>query len=129
MKSQLGMNPSTASGRLVKDILYALVLETGQNTCYHCGDPMTRETFSVEHKEPWLDSEEPAKMFFDLNNISFSHHACNMRAARRKQAPCGVESRYNKGCRCDPCKKAKADAVKSRYTTEKRLATYHRTGH
>lgn len=77
---QLGMNPSTASGRLVKDLLFSFVKDT---PCFHCGGSLTRETFSIEHKTPWLDSEDPAGLFFDLDNISFSHHACNVSAARR----------------------------------------------
>ena len=35
-KMQLGMNPSTASNRLVKDVLWKLVQQTGQNTCCKC---------------------------------------------------------------------------------------------
>lgn len=82
-QDQLGMNPSTAQHRLVKDILYKLVVATNQNDCFICGSPMSRDTFSIEHKEAWLDSEDPVKNFFDLENISFSHLACNVAAARK----------------------------------------------
>lgn len=82
-QQQLGMNPSTASGRLVKDVLYKLVVQTGQNNCYHCGFPMSRDTFSIEHMVPWLDSEDPLGLFFDLDNISFSHISCNVAAGRK----------------------------------------------
>ena len=58
-KMQLGMNPSTASHRLVKDTLWRLIQATDQTACVKCGDSMTRETFSIEHLEPWLDSEDP----------------------------------------------------------------------
>lgn len=81
-KAQLGMNPSTASGRLLKDILFELVGKTGQKDCHRCGEELTRETFSIEHIVPWLDSEDPVGLYFDLDNISFSHQACN-HAARR----------------------------------------------
>lgn len=77
------MNPSTASGRLVKDLLWNFVVQTGQDSCYHCGNKMTRETFSVEHMKPWLDSDNPSEMFFDIKNIAYSHHSCNASAARR----------------------------------------------
>lgn len=80
---QLGMNPSTASARLLKDILFKFVVETGNDKCFHCGKPITRETLSVEHKTPWLDSENPQTLFFDLDNIAFSHLACNTGAARK----------------------------------------------
>ena len=82
-QAQLGMNPSTAQQRLVKDILYKLVVDTGQNSCFKCGGEMSRATFSIEHKEAWMDSEEPLRKFFDLNNISFSHLICNIKTARK----------------------------------------------
>ena len=44
---------------------------------------MDRETFSIEHKTPWLDSGDPIGLYFDLDNISFSHLSCNCRASRR----------------------------------------------
>ena len=80
---QLGMNPSTASGRLVKDILYRFIVDTGNNNCYKCGMMMCRDTFSIEHKTPWLDSDDPLGLYFDLENISFSHGVCNTKAGRK----------------------------------------------
>ena len=35
-ENQLGMNPSTASGRLSKDILFLLIVETGKDNCFQC---------------------------------------------------------------------------------------------
>ena len=78
---QLGMNPSTASGRLVKDVLFKFVSEAGHK-CFQCGGGLTRETFSLEHKTPWLHTDEPVKNYFDLDNIAFSHKSCNSSAAR-----------------------------------------------
>lgn len=80
-QQQLGMNPGTAQGRLVKDLLFKFV-QLHHPNCYRCGEAMTRETFSIEHKTPWLDSEDPVGLFFDLDNIDFSHHSCNVKAAR-----------------------------------------------
>ena len=80
--SQLGMNSSTASHRLVKDLLFSFVKDT---PCYHCGGTLERENFSIEHKVPWLDSEDPKGLFFDLDNISYSHLSCNVKAARRNK--------------------------------------------
>lgn len=102
-QNQLGMNPSTASHRLVKDILYSLIVETGRNTCYKCGKPMCRKTFSIEHITPWLDSEDPAKLFFDLQNISFSHKSCNYESRRIPEPKHGGITRYKQGCRCNLC--------------------------
>ena len=127
---QLGMNPSTASHRLVKDTLWRLVVQAGQNLCYRCEEPMTRETFSIEHKEAWLDSCDPLGLYFDQENISFSHLSCNIKDSRSGRTPsgCGTEVRYDKGCRCALCKEAKRLKKASRYTTEARQAQYKRTG-
>lgn len=127
---QLGMNASTASGRLLKDILFKFICDAGQNMCYQCGESMSREDFSIEHKTPWLDSSNPTELFFDLENISFSHLKCNIGAARRKKGfSHGTTAGYdNYGCRCDECKAAKAARRKKEYTPEKRRSTYERTG-
>lgn len=96
-QKQLGINPSTASHRLVKDILFSYVKDT---PCFHCKLPLTRETFSIEHKIPWLHSENPLELFFSLENISFSHMSCNREAARSTKIPVSVRSKnisdYNK---------------------------------
>lgn len=82
-KSQLGMNPSTAAARLVKDVLWHLVMQTGMDECCKCGEKMERETFSIEHLKPWLDSDDPVGLFFDIANIGFSHLRCNIADARK----------------------------------------------
>lgn len=129
-KTQLGMNPSTASNRLVKDVLWSLVVETGQGNCYRCGLPMTRETFSIEHKEPWLDSQDPLGRYFDLNNISFSHLKCNVGNRRQTVvAKCGTYSKYKTGCRCQPCTKANTNYAAAKYTKKGRQEKYRRTRH
>jgi len=82
---QLGMNPGTASYRLMKDILFSLLLEIGKNICFRCSLPLTRKDFSIEHKIPWLNSQNPVEKFFDITNISFSHLSCNCSAKTNKQ--------------------------------------------
>lgn len=127
---QLGMNPSTASHRLVKDTMWRLIGASGMNQCYRCGVEMTRETFSIEHKEAWLDSEDPLGLYFDQSNIAFSHLRCNIQDSRtRPAAVCGTQTKYNKyGCRCDPCKQAKSKDRAKTYTKEGRQDRYRRTG-
>ncbi len=80
---QLGMNPSTAQNRLVKDILFDFVVRMGEDKCFRCGSVVSRDDFSIEHKTAWLDSDEPQKLFFDLDNIAYSHMKCNFAAARK----------------------------------------------
>jgi hypothetical protein len=82
-RKQLGMDPGTASHRLVKDILWSYIVKCEDNFCHHCGAELSRDDFSIEHVIPWLHSEDPVKLFFDIDNISFSHLSCNISKARR----------------------------------------------
>lgn len=129
-KMQLGMNPSTASGRLVKDLLWNFVETTGQSACCKCGEPMSRETFSIEHVTPWLDSDDPVGLYFDIQNISYSHLKCNIEDARKTpvDTPCGTRGSYRKGCRCFPCIAAQTDYNRGLYASESRHQRYKRTG-
>lgn len=120
--TQLGMNPGTASGRLVKDLLFKFAVEAGHK-CHRCGGELVRETFSIEHKEPWLDSEDPVGLFFDLGNVAFSHLKCNVGASRRPNkgtGVCGTDASYTRGCRCQDCKTAHCATVKRNNPPEKR---------
>lgn len=109
---QLGMPIGTASAKLRKQLLFGLVQETGRDVCFQCGEKIEEiENFSIEHKVPYLDSEDPVGLFFDPNNIAFSHLKCNARAGRKPPlAGHGSFKRYSKhGCRCVPCTEANRD--------------------
>ena len=86
---QLGMNAGTASYRLIKDLLFDFVEKNG-HVCFRCKQKLNREDFSVDHIEAWLDSENPQQLFFDLNNIAYSHKTCNTSAARRPNKVCNT---------------------------------------
>jgi len=75
-KKQLGMDYGTASGRLRKMLMFNFAVDAGHK-CYRCGEDLKLTDFSVEHKVPWLNSESPVKLFFDINNIAYSHQSCN----------------------------------------------------
>tara|TARA_R100000306_G_scaffold61585_1_gene64617 strand:- start:5 stop:403 length:399 start_codon:yes stop_codon:yes gene_type:complete len=113
---QLGMNPGTASNRLRKLILFSFAQKLGFNWCYQCATEIKDiSKFTIEHKRPWLDSENPHEVFFDLDNIAFSHASCNYSAARyRKAKPCPSVNAYRMGCRCDGCKTSKSEYRKKR---------------
>lgn len=86
-QEQLGMPLGTASAKLRKSILFSLLKETGKNICFQCGRIIENEDeLSIEHKIPYLDSKNPKELFFDLNNIAFSHLSCNVKAARHPNA-------------------------------------------
>ena len=84
-KAMLGESFSTANYRLAKDLMFSLMGQAGHTQCYRCGGTLARDTFSIEHKEDWLDSDNPKVTFFDLDNIVFSHTACNYGAAAYKR--------------------------------------------
>jgi hypothetical protein len=79
---QLGISISTAQHQLRKMIMFDLVQKANLDNCFRCGNKVAIENFSIEHKENWLHSEVPKELFFDLNNIAFSHILCNSIARR-----------------------------------------------
>ena len=117
------MNPSTAQHRLVKDILWKLIVQTNNHICCKCGKVMTRETFSIEHLIPWLDSDNPIELFFDLDNISFSHLSCNMKDSRRPN------KREDRASYILEKRQKNTQRARERYTPEKRKLKYETTGH
>lgn len=74
---KLGRCFSSAYRQLTRDIMFDLIVRANQNICFRCGHQMDRDNYSIEHKDPWLNSDSPVEKFFDLSNISFSHIACN----------------------------------------------------
>ena len=79
---QLGMSYGKARNILNNEIMFMLVKKLGLNVCYRCGKKIkSSKDLSIEHMKSWLDSEDPKKLFFDLDNISFSHLSCNSAAS------------------------------------------------
>ncbi len=81
-KSQkLGMSFGKAGHILHKNILFNLVQKCDLDICYRCGKRIESKIhLSVEHKIAWLNSDKPKELFFDLDNIAFSHLKCNVDA-------------------------------------------------
>ena len=117
---QLGMDPGTAANRLKKTLLFEFAKELDIHWCYQCAAEIKNpDNFTIEHKTPWLHSEDPKGLFFDIDNIAFSHKSCNYSAARNRQGkPCPSLTAYRKGCRCDDCKKLKSENQK-KYSSKK----------
>jgi len=101
---QLGEPYGTANAKLRKSILFNLLKKHNENICFHCKKEIEKITdLSIEHKIPWLDSENPIELFYDLNNIEFSHLHCNCSVAR-KPYKILVKEGY---LRCKNCKQQK----------------------
>jgi len=124
-REQLGIDAATASHQLRKLILFSLVQQTARDICFRCQTKIEAiEEFSIEHKMPWLDSTNPVRVFFDLDNIAFSHLKCNI-AYRRKpnkkyftddELRAANQSRWRKSKR-------------KNYSSEARRVKYLRTGY
>lgn len=72
----LGMAHGTATNRLRKMILLHLLKKLGENYCFKCRQEIFEiDQLSIEHKEPW--EGKSIELFWDLNNIAFSHLSCN----------------------------------------------------
>ena len=113
---QLGMNPSTASNRLKKALMFEFAKKLDMHWCFQCGAEIeSYKDMSVEHKTPWMHSENPVELFFDIDNIAFSHNSCNYKASRGNQPriPCPSAASYKRGCRCDGCRKANSEYKKN----------------
>lgn len=116
-EKQLGMPLGTAANRLKKSIMFQLIVEAGHNTCFQCGQKITSiDDFTIEHKKTWLHSHDPLGAYMDLKNIGFSHASCNSgaRRVRKDVQPCGTNAAYDRGCRCDACRKARSEYRKAR---------------
>lgn len=104
---QLGMPFGTASHRLRKAVLFKYVQKAGDDVCFKCNKKIISiDELTIEHKKVWLHINP--ELFWDLNNIAFSHKICN-KAERQplkgNRPPHGTNTRYSKyRCRCEPCR-------------------------
>lgn len=72
----LGMPHGTANGRLRKMILFHLLKKYGENACARCSNAIESvNDLSIEHLKPWEGISE--HLFWDMDNIAFSHLHCN----------------------------------------------------
>ena len=80
---QLGISIGTASNRLKKMVMFKLLQDLNRNICFRCSDPIENYEFlSIDHKKPWLDGD--ISLFWDIENIAFSHLSCNIGCRRVK---------------------------------------------
>jgi hypothetical protein len=79
----LGMPFNKASRDLWRVVILGLLHDTGRDYCYRCerriSDP---KEISIEHKVPWESTQRP-ELFWDLNNVAFSHKKCNRPLSHR----------------------------------------------
>lgn len=125
-RERLGMNPSTARNRLIKTLLFKFVVNAGHK-CYRCGKELSIDTFSVDHILPWLNSDDPIGLFFDVDNIAFSHMRCNTLVACHTRKGTTKYPEYNGYSDTRQPWQVAADKARV-YDPEKRHQQYLRTG-
>lgn len=89
-KKQLGMPYGTACHRLRQQLLFSFAEQLSLLSCFVCSERIENvETFSIEHKEHWLDVS--SDLFWDIDNIAFSHRSCNRphRKSNHRKYPLG----------------------------------------
>ena len=107
---QLGEPFGTAQNKLRKIILFNLLKKYKENFCFRCKKEIVEiKDLSIEHKESWLDSDNPIDKFYDLNNIAFSHLSCNCSSANRDY------------CKTEEFKKKQSDSFKNRFNPQAKL--------
>lgn len=76
-KSQyLGIWISTANHRLSRKIMFFLLQKYGEDNCFKCRQKIQNiEELTIDHIKPWLNIDP--SLFWDLENIAFSHRKCN----------------------------------------------------
>lgn len=81
-EKQLGMDLGTAQHRLRKQVLFRLVKETCGIKCYRCSKDMSEDDFTLDHKVAWRNSPKAEALFWDSDNVAWSHSVCNTQASR-----------------------------------------------
>lgn len=116
----LGMPHGTATGRLRKNILFHLLRKYGESVCFKCSQDIERvEDLSIEHKKPWEGVS--ADLFWDLDNIAFSHLRCNL--------PDRPFRKYTPEEALKIKRESTAKYMRDKYSTESRREKFKRTGH
>ena len=114
---QLGMPFGTANNRLRKLIIFNLLKRHSENICFRCGKVIeTIDDLSIEHKKPWMHAN--IALFWDMENIAFSHMHCNISIARHsKRLEHGKNGYRMYGCRCELCREEQRKRVQLFRTT------------
>lgn len=104
----LGLNYGTACHQLRKKILFHFAGKLGMLNCFRCGAEIQDiKEFSIEHKTEWNSNPD---LFWDIENIAFSHLKCNYEHGiglpRLKVWEHGDYGYRIKKCRCAVCKTA-----------------------
>ncbi len=111
---QLGMSFGKANQRLRKMIMFMLAQKCSMDSCFRCGEKIEDiGHLSIEHKLPWEGRD--VSLFWDLDNIAFSHLRCNRPYLNRSNEQRRVGPDGTAWCRA--CKKFLPESTFSRDRT------------
>ncbi len=95
----------TACNKLRKSVMFQLVQQTNRDVCFVCEEKIASpDEFTIEHKVSWLDNN--TDLFWDLDNIAFSHPKCNKPDVSRRGRKIGPKGT----AWCYSCKDFKSHA-------------------
>lgn len=98
----LGMPYGTAAHRLRKAILFKILKRLGENFCFRCGEEiLVPNDLGIDHKLPWR--RVSPELFWDLENIAFSHTRCNTADRPNRSGGCEAEAPAGQSW-CNTCK-------------------------
>lgn len=64
--------------------MFELAKKCNMDTCFRCGKRIDSiDDFTIDHKESWLLGDDPAQLFYSIENIAFSHAKCNYEAGTK----------------------------------------------
>lgn len=88
----LEMSLGKARNIMIKSLLFDLAGKCGLNNCYRCGGEIKNvDDFHIDHKESWINHPNGKKLYFDVNNLAFSHGWCNVAEGGKTQRKIGPE--------------------------------------
>lgn len=101
----IGFNQVAHARRvLMKILMFNYAKRLGLANCYRCKKELELSDFTIDHIEGWRNKSNAKELFFDVDNIRFSHHSCNSaNTSIEKKPKRHGHSLYTKGCRCDIC--------------------------
>jgi hypothetical protein len=116
----------TATHQLRKLIMFSLAQKCGMNVCYRCETKILAvKEMSIDHKVSWEKSDDPRRLFFEVENIAFSHLSCNVAAAskpfKRFSSNAEKDRANSRIQRTDPIKKAKRNLARRNLRAARKL--------
>jgi hypothetical protein len=101
-EKQLGMKILSARLKLMRMIIFDYARKDGTLKCFRCGkEILSYEDTTIDHIKDWRNVDPV--LFWDLENISYSHYSCNVKGNRKGKKHVLVKSRSKTERKCKVC--------------------------